>query len=288
MDMKAELMAKDTSKNKKGAISIKNVTKIYDPTGVNVMAVDNCSMEIAGGEVCMIVGPSGCGKTTLLNGIAGFHSITEGSIHLDGELLCGPGKPKAEQSAERMVVFQHGALFPWKTLQENVAYGPIVQKSFTSTQAMDKAGQMLAEAGLGSFLKKYPGEVSSGMARRAEIVRALINNPKVLLLDEPYRAMDALTKQIMHESLLETYDRTGVTIFFITHDLEEAIFLGDKVHIVTTRPCQLKKTVEVKIPRPRSYETQSSEKFRKLLEEVNDAVHEEAVKAFKAGEREMA
>ena len=287
--MKVKSMAKNTSKaEKKGALSIKNVTKIYDPTGVNVMAVDDCSMEIAGGEVCMIVGPSGCGKTTLLNGIAGFHSITEGSIHLDGELLCGPGKPKADQSAERMVVFQHGALFPWKTLVENVAYGPSVQKTLSPTQALDKAGQMLADAGLGTFLKKYPGEVSSGMARRAEIVRALINNPKVLLLDEPYRAMDALTKQIMHESLLETYDRTGVTIFFITHDLEEAIFLGDKVHIVTTRPCQLKKTVEVKIPRPRSYETQSSEKFRKLLAEVNDAVHEEAVKAFKAGEREMA
>lgn len=287
--MKEEPMAKNTSKTeKKGALSIKNVTKIYDPTGVNVMAVDNCSMEIAAGEVCMIVGPSGCGKTTLLNAIAGFHSITEGSIHLDGELLCGPERPKAEQSAERMVVFQHGALFPWKTLQENVAYGPTVQKALSPSQAMEKSGQMLAEAGLGNFIKKFPGEVSSGMARRAEIVRALINNPKVLLLDEPYRAMDALTKQIMHESLLETYDRTGVTIFFITHDLEEAIFLGDKVHIVTTRPCQLKKTVEVKIPRPRSYETQSSEKFRKLLVEVNDAVHEEAVKAFKAGEREMA
>jgi NitT/TauT family transport system ATP-binding protein len=282
-------MAKNTSKAaKKGAISIKNVTKVYDPTGVNVMAVDNCSMEIAGGEVCMIVGPSGCGKTTLLNSIAGFHSITEGSIHLDGELLCGPGKPKAEQSAERMVVFQHGALFPWKTLQENVSYGPTVQKAMSASEAMDKAGQMLADAGLGNFITKFPGEVSSGMARRAEIVRALINNPKVLLLDEPYRAMDALTKQIMHESLLETYDRTGVTIFFITHDLEEAIFLGDKVHVVTTRPCKLKKTVEVKIPRPRSFETQSSEEFRKLLVEVNDAVHEEAVKAFKAGEREMA
>jgi NitT/TauT family transport system ATP-binding protein len=282
-------MAKNTSKiSKKGALSIKNVTKIYDPSGVNVMAVDNCSMEIAGGEVCMIVGPSGCGKTTLLNAIAGFHSITEGSIHLDGNLLCGPEKPKAEQSAERMVVFQHGALFPWKTLQENVAYGPTVQKAMSSSNAMDKAGQMLAEAGLGNFITKFPGEVSSGMARRAEIVRALINNPKVLLLDEPYRAMDALTKQIMHESLLETYDRTGVTIFFITHDLEEAIFLGDKVHVVTTRPCQLKKTVEVKIPRPRSFETQSSEEFRKLLVEVNDAVHEEALKAFKAGERELA
>jgi NitT/TauT family transport system ATP-binding protein len=271
-----------------GALSIKNVTKVYDPEGVNVKAVDDCSMEIEGGEVCMIVGPSGCGKTTLLNSIAGFHSITEGSIHLDNELLCGPEKPIAAQGADRMVVFQHGALFPWKTLQENVAYGPTVQKTFGAKEAMSKAGDMLAEAGLGNFVTRYPGEVSSGMARRAEIVRALINDPKVLLLDEPYRAMDALTKQIMHESLLETYDRTGVTIFFITHDLEEAIFLGDKVHIVTTRPCQLKKTVEVKIPRPRSYETQSSEDFRKLLVEVNEAVHEEAVKAFQAGERELA
>ncbi len=271
-----------------GALSIKNVTKVYDPEGVNVKAVDNCSMEIEGGEVCMIVGPSGCGKTTLLNAIAGFHSITEGSIHLDKKLLCGPEKPIAPQGADRMVVFQHGALFPWKTLQENVAYGPTVQKTLGAKEAMHKAGDMLAEAGLGNFLTRYPGEVSSGMARRAEIVRALINDPKVLLLDEPYRAMDALTKQIMHEALLETYDRTGVTIFFITHDLEEAIFLGDKVHIVTTRPCQLKKTVEVKIPRPRSYETQSSEDFRKLLVEVNEAVHEEAVKAFQAGERELA
>ena len=282
-------MTKEKDRNSGlGALSIKNVTKVYDPEGVNVLAVDDCSMEIAGGEVCMIVGPSGCGKTTLLNAIAGFHSVTEGSIHLDGDLLCGPSKPLADQGADRMVVFQHGALFPWKTLQENVAYGPTVQKVLAPREAMDKASMMLAEAGLGSFLTKYPGEVSSGMARRAEIVRALINDPKVLLLDEPYRAMDALTKQIMHESLLETYDRTGVTIFFITHDLEEAIFLGDKVHIVTTRPCQLKKTVEVKIPRPRSYETQSSEAFRKLLEEVSDAVHEEAVKAFQAGEREMA
>ena len=272
----------------KGAISIRNVTKIYDPEGVNVKAVDNCSMEIAGGEICMIVGPSGCGKSTLLNAIAGFHSITEGQIDVDGEMLCGPGREKADQGADRMVVFQNGALFPWKTLVENVAYGPMVQGALNKAQAIDKAGTMLAEAGLGDVINKYPGEVSSGMSRRAEIVRALINDPKVLLLDEPYRAMDALTKQIMHESLLETYDRTKVTIFFITHDLEEAIFLGDKAHVVTTRPCQLKKTVEVNIPRPRSFETQSSEAFRALLSEVNEAVHEEAVKAFQAGEREMA
>lgn len=271
-----------------GAISIRNVTKIYDPEGVNVMAVDNCSLEIAPGEICMIVGPSGCGKTTLLNAIAGFHSITNGAIYLDGQMLCGPGKPKASQGADRIVVFQNGALFPWKTILDNVAYGPVVQGRMNKAEARDKARQMLAEAGLENVVEKYPGEVSSGMARRAEIVRALINDPKVLLLDEPYRAMDALTKSIMHEALLEMYDRTKVTIFFITHDLEEAIFLGDRVAVMTTRPARIKKIVNVNIPRPRTYKLLSSNEFRLLFEEAKDAVHEEAVKAFEAGERELA
>ena len=272
----------------RGAISIRNVTKIYDPEGVNVMAVDDCSMEIAAGKVCMIVGPSGCGKTTLLNAIAGFHSITRGEILLDGEMLCGPGKPLADQGADRIVVFQNGALFPWMTLLHNVAYGPIVQGTLSKSEAHDKARDMLSEAGLINVIGKYPGEVSSGMARRAEIVRALINDPKVLLLDEPYRAMDALTKSIMHESLLEIYDRTKVTIFFITHDLEEAIFLGDSVFVMTTRPAKTKKVLKIDIPRPRNYKLLSSEEFRVLVAETKDAVHEEAIKAFEAGERELA
>lgn len=276
------------AKATRGAISIRNVTKIYDPEGVNVMAVDDCSLEIAAGEVCMIVGPSGCGKTTLLNAIAGFHSITFGEIYLDGELLCGPDKPLADQGADRVVVFQNGALFPWKTLLQNVAYGPIVQETMGKAEALEKAADMLAEAGLADMAKKFPGEVSSGMARRAEIVRALINDPKVLLLDEPYRAMDALTKSIMHEALLEMYDRTKVTMFFITHDLEEAIFLGDRVVVLTTRPARTKKIVDVKIPRPRDYRLLGSEEFRLLVSEAKGAVHEEAIKAFEAGERELA
>ena len=281
-------VAPGTGASGKGAISIRNVTKIYDPGGADVLALDDCSLEIASGEVCMIVGPSGCGKTTLLNAIAGFHSITEGQIDLDGEMLCGPGKELATQGADRVVVFQNGALFPWKTLADNVAYGPIVQGVMNKAEARDKAETMLAEAGLGGVADKYPGEVSSGMARRAEIVRALINDPKVLLLDEPYRAMDALTKSIMHESLLEVYDRTKVTIFFITHDLEEAIFLGDRVVVMTTRPARTKKIVDVKIDRPRDYRLLSSEEFRVLVQETKEAVHEEAVKAFEAGERELA
>jgi len=273
---------------KKGAISIRNVTKIYDPGGADVLALDDCSLEIASGEVCMIVGPSGCGKTTLLNAIAGFHSITEGQIDLDGEMLCGPGRELATQGADRVVVFQNGALFPWKTLVDNVAYGPVVQGLMSKADARDKALTMLTEAGLDGVADKYPGEVSSGMARRAEIVRALINDPKVLLLDEPYRAMDALTKSIMHEALLEVYDRTKVTVFFITHDLEEAIFLGDRVVVMTTRPAKTKKIVDVKISRPRDYRLLSSEEFRVLVQETKEAVHEEAVKAFEAGERELA
>ena len=276
------------SRQTTGALSIRNVSKAYDPNGINVLAVNNCSMEIAPGEVCMIVGPSGCGKTTLLNAIAGFHSISEGEIWLDGELLCGPDKPKAEPGADRVVVFQNGALFPWKTLIENVAYGPVVQGRLSRGDALEKAYEMMVGAGLGDLIDKYPGEVSSGMARRAEIVRALINDPKVLLLDEPYRSMDELTKSVMHEALLEMYDRTKVTIFFITHDLEEAIFLGSRVYVMTTRPCSLKKVVDVNLPRPRDYRILSSEQFRLLVKETEDAVHEEAQKAFEAGERELA
>src|SRR5260370_5741901 len=163
--------------------------------------------------------------------MAGFHSIMSEKIFLAGKLLGGRGKPIAAQGADRIVVVQNGALFPWRPLAENVAYGPMVQGVLSKRNALEKAHEMLAEAGLGEFGGKYPGEVSSGMARRAEIVRALINKPKVLLLDEPYRAMDALTKSIMHEALLEAYARTKVTIFFITHNLKQAIFLGDPRHL---------------------------------------------------------
>ena len=271
----------------KGALRIENINKVYDPTGAAVQAVDNCSLEIGAGEICMIVGPSGCGKTTLLNAIAGFHSITSGSIHLDGELLCGPGRPKAEPGPDRVVVFQNGALFPWKTNLENVAFGPIMQGTLSKKEAHEKARELMATAGLTGSERNYPGEVSSGVRRRVEIVRALMNDPKVLLLDEPFRALDSLTKSVMHEALLEIYYQNKVTIFFITHDLEEAIFLGHRVVIMTTRPCHPKKILEIDIPHPRDYSVLTSNRFRELTQETVDAVHEEAVKAFEAGEKEM-
>lgn len=269
-----------------GAIRIDDVVKIYDPEGAAVMAVDHCTLDIKAGEICMIVGPSGCGKTSLLNAIAGFHDITSGAIYMDGEMLCGPGKPKADPGADRIVVFQNGALFPWKTNLENVAFGPMMQGKLGKKEIIEKARSMMADAGLSGTEHNYPGEVSSGLRRRVEIVRALMNDPKVLLFDEPYRALDSLTRSVMHESLLDIYYKNKVTIFFITHDLEEAIFLGHKLVIMTTRPCRPKKVLEVDIPHPRDYSVLTSPRFRELLEETASVVHEEARKSFASGEKE--
>jgi NitT/TauT family transport system ATP-binding protein len=270
----------------KGGIRIVDVVKVYGSAATGVKAVDNCTFDVPAGEITVVVGPSGCGKTTLLNAIAGFHSISSGAIYLDGEVLCGPGKPRSEPGPDRIVVFQNGALFPWKTNIDNVAFGPIVQGHMTKKEAYEKARMLMADAGLRDIEGNFPGEISSGVRRRVEIVRALMNDPKVLLLDEPYRALDSLTKSVMHEALLEIFYKNRVTIFFITHDLEEAIFLGHRVVIMTTRPCRPKKILTVDIPHPRDYSVLTSKRFREYLDETVEAVHEEALKAFAAGEKE--
>jgi NitT/TauT family transport system ATP-binding protein len=269
-----------------GGVRISDVVKTYGAADTGVLAVDHCTFDVRPGEITVVVGPSGCGKTTLLNAIAGFHSVSSGSIFLDDEMLCGPGKPKAQPGPDRIVVFQNGALFPWKTNIENVTFGPIMQGRLSRAEAYDKARGMMADAGLRDIEHNYPGEISSGVRRRVEIVRALMNDPKILLLDEPYRALDSLTKSVMHEALLEIFYKNRVTIFFITHDLEEAIFLGHRVVIMTTRPCRPKKILDIDIPHPRDYSVLTSKRFRHLMEETAAAVHEEAIKAFAAGEKE--
>jgi NitT/TauT family transport system ATP-binding protein len=235
----------------------------------------------------VIVGPSGCGKTTLLNAIAGFHGVTSGGIYLDDELLCSPEKT-TEPGADRIVVFQNGALFPWNTILDNVIYGPLVQGKMSLPEAREAGHEMLLQMGLSGISHSYPSEISSGMRRRAEIARAMMNDPKVLLLDEPFRAMDALTKTVVQQYLLDVFDASHKTVFFITHDLEEAIFLGTTVYVMTTRPGHIKKVVQVNIPRPRDFRVLSSEIYRGLKEEVIEAIREEAKKAFEAGERERA
>jgi NitT/TauT family transport system ATP-binding protein len=272
---------------REGHVKIENVTKIYDPLGANVLAVADCSFEIEAGEFLAIVGPSGCGKTTFLNVLAGFDNLTAGSIYVDDKCVATPNM-RLHPGPDRVVVFQLGALFPWKTVLENVCFGPVMQGAMSKREAIEKGSELLSIAGLEGFESEYPMNISSGMQRRVEIVRALINEPKILLMDEPFRALDAMTKSVMHKYLLDLFDVVGKTIMFITHDLEESIYLADRVLVMTTRPGTVKKWINVDIPRPRDITVKVSDRFLELRQEAIAAVHEEALKAFERGERELA
>lgn len=268
-----------------GHIQINNVSKIYDPDGAKVFVVDRYTMDIAPDEFCVVIGPSGCDEITFLNAIAGPHSISSGEILLDGEALC-PVDKQVQPGSDRIVVLQNGALLPWFTVLENVTFGPIVQKAMSKEGAEDKVMEIFGQVDLMGIEDNYPSEISSGMRRRVEIARAMMNNLRVLLLDGPLRAMDTLTKTVVYQFLLQIYDRSKTTVFFITYDLEEAIFLGGKVYIMTTCPVTIKKILDAGIPRPRDFRVLSSPTHTRLKEECISAVHEEALKAFKAGERE--
>tara|TARA_Y100000739_G_C20524177_1_gene425647 strand:+ start:134 stop:961 length:828 start_codon:yes stop_codon:yes gene_type:complete len=271
-----------------GSISVSNVRKIYDPEGASVHALEDCSCEIPSGKFIAMVGPSGCGKSTLLNMIAGFDTPTDGDIRLDGQLLVN-SSTQTPPNSDRVVVFQNGALFPWKTVLENIAYGPIVQKTRSREQAEQEALELLRKAGgLERIASAFPNQISSGMQRRVEILRALINQPKVLLLDEPFRAMDTVSKSKMHQHLLDIHYKFKPSILLITHDLVEAILLADVVLVMTTRPGTIKVNIDIDLPRPRSRDMILSEEFTKLQKQAIAAVHEEARKAFERGEKELA
>ena len=269
------------------ALSIRHVGKIYMSRQGWTVALDDCSLEVRAQGFSVLVGPSGCGKTTLLNILAGFDALTDGEVRLGGDVIAAP-HTALRPGPDRLVVFQHGGLFPWMTVIDNVCYGPVIQKKMTTPEARETARRMLVGVGLSDIENAYPGDLSGGMRRRVEIIRALINRPRVLLMDEPFRALDALTKSVMHEFLLRLYDLEPYTIFFITHDLIEAIYLGDSVSVMTTRPGRIKRIFDVGLPRPRSHRVLGSQRFLDLKAQITEAVHEEAVKAFVAGERELA
>lgn len=269
------------------SITIDNVSKIYDPEGVHVIALEKFSLDIKAGEFVAIVGPSGCGKSTLLNILAGFDTLTEGRVLIDGQEASTVNTP-LRPGSDRVVVFQNGALFPWMTVLENVIYGLLKSKSYTRDEAKQQGIEFLKSSNLSDISNSYPAQLSSGMQRRVEIIRALINNPKILLLDEPFRAMDTVSKTTMHQHLLNIYDQYKKTIFFITHDLEEAIFLADTVVVMTTRPGKLKTKLHVDIPRPRDKSCLHTETYKNLKKQAIKSVHEEAKKAFERGERELA
>lgn len=269
-------------------LSIQGVSKTYRVRGQQgVLALDRCCLDVARNEFCVIVGPSGCGKTTLLNIIAGFDSPTEGEILLNGSAIATADR-MASPGPDRMVVFQHGGLFPWMRALENVCFGPLARGQMTQDETEAKARSLMAKVGLQGIEEVYPEDLSSGMRRRLEIVRAIIGQPHILLMDEPFRALDALTKTVVQDFLLKIYDASPHTIFFITHDLTEAILLGDRVYVMTSRPGRVKKLVAIHLPRPRPTTIVSSVEFLRLKEEVTEAVHEEALKAFELGEREAA
>jgi NitT/TauT family transport system ATP-binding protein len=228
------------------SLTLRDLSKTYfDPyAGAHVTAVHDVSLTVRQGEFVSIVGPSGCGKTTLLNMIAGFIPVSAGEILLDGRAVRGPGP-------ERGVVFQSFALFPWKTVLENVGFGPKM-RGLAKTECEKIAREYLALAGLAHAADRYPNELSGGMQQRVGVVRALANNPDVLLMDEPFASVDAQTRMTLQEELTRIWQERRPTIIFITHDVGEAVFLADRVVVLSKG--RVLKELGVPLPRPRAWD----------------------------------
>ena len=208
-----------------------------------IVALDGIDLEIGDDEFLTILGPSGCGKTTLLNIVAGFDQATSGDVRLDGEAILKPGP-------DRGVVFQEYALFPWLTVERNIEFG-LRERRVAKAQRRARVRDQIASVGLSGFERRYPQELSGGMRQRVAIARALVNDPKILLLDEPFAALDAQTRTLMQQELLRVWSAARRTAIFITHNIEEAILLGDRIVVMTARPGRIKEIVTVNLPRPR-------------------------------------
>jgi NitT/TauT family transport system ATP-binding protein len=240
--------------------------------GAEVVAVDDLSLDIADREFISIVGPSGCGKSTLLRIVAGLVEPTAGEVFLDGRRIEGPG-------ADRGMVFQSYTLFPWLTVQGNVEFGLEIKKMPAAPRAQ-LASEYIEMVGLKGFEHHYPKELSGGMMQRVAIARALANDPEVLLMDEPFGALDAQTRIIMQELLVNLWQRTPKTILFVTHDIDEAIFLSERVYIMTARPGRIKQVLDVDLPRPRHLDLITSPTFIEMKRTVLDSIKEEGLKAI--------
>jgi len=249
-------------------VEFRNVTKRFGDKTV----LANCNLNISPGLLTALLGPSGCGKTTMIDLIAGYETPSEGQILVDDQTVEGPGW-------DRLVVFQETALFPWKSTLRNVMFGPMNRK-VQGKVVQQRARALLAKLGLEGFEAKYPNQLSGGMQRRAELARALINSPKVMLLDEPFRGLDAMTRELMQEYVLRVFEEEPITTVFVTTEIEEAIFLADKIVLLTNAPTSVKRIIDVDLSRPRTLKMLSTARFGAIQSEVLESSLEEARKAF--------
>lgn len=252
-------------------IEIRAVHKEFAKGERRVVALEEIDLTVAEREFVAILGPSGCGKSTLLNMVAGFDLPTRGSVKVAGEEILAP-------APTRGVVFQEPALFPWLTVMDNVVFGPKTRGQ-SAADYHARAAQIIEAVGLSGFEASYPAELSGGMRQRVGIARVLIMEPQVLLMDEPFGSLDAQTRTLMQELLLALWERHHQTVLFITHDIEEAVLLADRVCVMTARPGRIKKSIEVRMPRPRSIELTTSPEFNALRREVLELIRQESLRA---------
>ena len=254
-------------------LKIDNVVKEYVGNKGKTIALNGVSLDIKENEFICVVGPSGCGKSTLLNIIAGLLEPTSGAVYLDGKKIEGTG-------VERGVVFQGYALFPWRTVLKNVMFG-LEMKRMPKDQAEQIARKYIKSVGLEGFEHAYPKELSGGMRQRVAIARAYAANPEVLLLDEPFGALDAQTRVQLQSELLNTWEHEKKTCFFITHDVDEAIILAQRVIIMSARPGRIKKIVDIDIPYPRTQATKTDPRFLELKTQIWNEVYQEFLEVRK-------
>jgi NitT/TauT family transport system ATP-binding protein len=264
-----------------GRINVNKVSKSYGVEGFTRTIVRNCSFTIEAGKLTVMIGPSGCGKTTLIRLLAGFERPSTGSITIDSKPIVGPG-------VDRLVVFQETALFPWMSTYDNIMYGPRARGEDTP-EARNLAELLLEKVGLGAFKTKYPSQLSGGMQRRAELARSMINKPKVMILDEPFRGLDAMTKRLMQEYYANLYEEFRRTTFFVTTDIDEAIYLADRILIMSNIPTEVRAVIDVDLPRPRNAENiTESDSANAIKMEALALLHEEAMKSFARGSKAAA
>ncbi|MEH2523960.1 NitT/TauT family transport system ATP-binding protein [Bradyrhizobium sp. AZCC 2176] len=253
-------------------IRVEDLSIVFDAPSGQVIAVDRVSLAVAQGEFVSIVGPSGCGKSTLLNAMAGLERPFEGQVLIAGEAMLAP-RP------EIGMVFQQPHLFPWKSVRRNIAHGPRALGK-PKAEALRTADDLIEMIGLTKFASAYPHTLSGGMQQRVAIARALANQPRVLLMDEPFGALDAQTRAVMQDNLLELRERINATIVFVTHDIDEAILLSDRVLIMSAGPGRILKDLQVSLPRPRSSAIVAEAAYLALKRDCLDLIRSEGRRAF--------